>query len=56
LTATGALTIEIGNLKTSQLCGATAVPVGTFLGIAERALATAISGRAAAFVKGVSAT
>jgi hypothetical protein len=58
---TGAINLEIGNLKTAQLrtgepgvpIGAIAVLVGVFCGIAERALATAISGRAAAFVKGV---
>lgn len=49
----GAMNIEIGNLKTSNFVGATAFLVGLFAGISERALATAISGRAAAFVKGI---
>jgi hypothetical protein len=48
---TGATNIEIGNLKTSHFVGATSFLVGVFAGISERALATAISGRAAAFVK-----
>jgi hypothetical protein len=58
---TGAMNLEIGNLKTSGLVdpssklplGAIALLIGIFCGIAERALATAISGRAAAFVKSV---
>jgi hypothetical protein len=58
---TGAMNIEIGNLKTAELgsksptvqVGAIALLVGVFCGIAERALATAVSGRAAAFVKGL---
>jgi hypothetical protein len=52
---TKAMNIEIGNLKTSGLNidGEIAMLVGIFCGIAERALATAISGRAAAFVKGI---
>jgi hypothetical protein len=50
---TKALNIEIGELKTSQLSGATALLVGVFFGLSERALATAVSGRATAFVKGV---
>lgn len=54
---TGAINIEIGNLKTQResfaVTGSIALLVGLFCGIAERALATAISGRAAAFVKGV---
>ena len=50
---TGATNIEIGNLKTSHFVGATSLLVGVFAGISERALATAISGRAAAVVKGV---
>jgi hypothetical protein len=56
---TGAMNIEIGNLKTADLSnpqstlpiGAIALLVGVFCGISERALTTAISGRAAAFVK-----
>jgi hypothetical protein len=58
---TGAVNLEIGNLKTSGLAdpssklplGAISLLVGIFCGIAERALATAISGRAAAFVRSV---
>jgi hypothetical protein len=50
---TGATNIEIGNLKTSHFAGATAFLVGAFAGLSERALATAISGRAAAFIKGL---
>jgi hypothetical protein len=58
---TGAMNLEIGNLKTSGLSdptsklplGAIALLVGIFCGIAERALATAVSGRAAAFVRSV---
>jgi hypothetical protein len=49
---TKAINIEIGQLKTAELAGATALLVGLFCGIAERALATAISGRAATFVRG----
>ncbi len=54
---TGAMNIEIGNLKTNHqgfgLVGSVALVVGLFCGLAERALATAISGRASAFVAGV---
>jgi hypothetical protein len=58
---TGAVNLEIGNLKTSGLAdpssklplGAISLLVGIFCGIAERTLATAISGRAAAFVRSV---
>jgi hypothetical protein len=50
---TGAMNIEIGSLKTAQFQGATAFLIGLFSGIAERALATAISGRAASFVRGI---
>jgi hypothetical protein len=58
---TGAMNVEIGNLKTDALnkktagveFGAVALLVGIFCGIAERALATAVSGRAAAFVRGI---
>lgn len=58
---TGAMNLEIGNLKTSGLAdptsklplGAISLLIGIFCGIAERALATAISGRAAAFVRSV---
>jgi hypothetical protein len=58
---TKAMNIEIGLLKTGDLSdpksslplGAIALLVGVFCGIAERSLATAVSGRAAAFVKTV---
>lgn len=54
---TGAMNLEIGNLKTKQDVfggsGSVALLVGVFAGLSERALATAISGRAAAFVKGL---
>lgn len=60
---TGAVNLEIGNLKTGDLSNpvsklpieAIALLVGIFCGIAERALATAISGRASTFVRGVGA-
>ena len=55
---TGAINLEIGELKTKLRnsdgnlpIGAIALLIGLFCGIAERALATAISGRAAAFVR-----
>lgn len=56
---TGVMNIEIGALKTSDLgnprtplpMGAIAFLIGAFAGMAERALATAMSGRAAAFVR-----
>jgi hypothetical protein len=50
---TGVMNIEIGNLKTAKFVGAVAFLIGIFSGLSERALATAISGRAAAFVKGI---
>jgi hypothetical protein len=58
---TGTMNLEIGNLKTGDLSNpksalpldAIALLVGIFCGIAERALATAVSGRATAFVKSV---
>lgn len=54
---TGAMNLEIGSLKTKQEAfggsGSVALLVGVFAGLSERALATAISGRAAAFVKGL---
>jgi len=50
---TKAMNIEIGSLKTANFHGSTAFLVGLFSGIAERALATAISGRATSFVRGV---
>jgi hypothetical protein len=53
----GAVNIEIGNLKTGpayfKTSGTIAILIGMFCGLSERALATAVSGRAAAFVKGV---
>jgi hypothetical protein len=53
LFVTGAMNIEIGQLKTASFVGPTALLIGVFFGIGERALATAISGRAASFVKGL---
>jgi hypothetical protein len=54
---TGAINVKIGDLNTSpdsfKLMGSIAVLVGMFCGLSERTLATAISGRAAAFVRGV---
>ncbi|HWX85200.1 MAG TPA: hypothetical protein VNZ48_16510 [Xanthobacteraceae bacterium] len=54
---TGAINLEIGNLKTQQdsfrSSGTVAVLIGMFAGLSERALATAISGRATAFVKSI---
>jgi hypothetical protein len=54
---TSAINIEIGNLKTGpdsfKTTGSIAFLVGMFCGLSERALATAVSGRAAAFVRGV---
>jgi hypothetical protein len=54
----GAVNIEIGDLKTQsssfRTSGSVALLVGLFAGLSERALATAISGRAAAFVRGIS--
>ena len=54
---TGAINVEVGSLQTKadalRLSGAIAVLIGIFCGLSERALATAISGRANAFVKGV---
>lgn len=54
---TSAINIEIGNLKTGpdsfKTIGSIAVLIGLFCGLSERALATAISGRAAAFVRGL---
>lgn len=53
---TGAVNIEIGNLKTGpaffKTNGTIAMLIGLFCGLSERALATAVSGRAAAFVRG----
>jgi hypothetical protein len=55
----GAINIEIGSLKTEAYTfrhsGTVALLIGLFAGLSERALATAITGRAAAFVKGIGA-
>lgn len=59
---TGVMNIELGALKTGDLgkpqtplpMGAIAFLIGAFCGMAERALATAMSGRAAAFVRTLS--
>lgn len=59
---TGVMNIEIGQLKTGDLrnartglpMGSIAFLIGSFCGMAERALATAMSGRAAAFVRTLS--
>ena len=52
-----AVNLEIGNLKTGperfKLAGSVALLIGLFCGLSERALATAIAGRAQALVKGV---
>lgn len=57
---TGAINIDIGSLKTEpqhfRQAGTVALLIGLFCGLSERALATAIAGRAAAFVKGVGGT
>jgi hypothetical protein len=54
---TGVMNIQIGDLKTNATefmqKGSIAMLVGIFFGISERALATAISGRATAFVRGI---
>jgi len=54
---TGVMNIQIGDLKTNATefmrTGSIAMLVGVFFGISERALATAISGRATAFVRGI---
>jgi len=54
----GAVNFEIGGFKTQseifKNSGSVALLVGLFAGLSERALATAISGRAAAFSKGIS--
>ncbi|UYO43960.1 hypothetical protein KQX63_21720 [Rhodopseudomonas palustris] len=54
---TGALNIEIGNLKTGsesfKATGSVALVVGLFCGLSERALATAMSNRGAAFIAGL---
>jgi hypothetical protein len=53
----GAVNIEIGGLKTQsdafRHSGSIALLIGLFCGLSERALATAIAGRAAALVRGV---
>lgn len=52
---TQAFSISIGEMKVMPpIRGATALLVGVFCGLSERALATAMSSRAAAFVKGIS--
>lgn len=55
---TGVFNLEIGSLRTSadalQKTGAVALLIGILCGLSERALATAISGRAAAFAQGLS--
>jgi hypothetical protein len=52
-----AVNLEIGNLKTQsepfRQSGSIALLIGLFCGLSERALSTAIAGRASAFVKGV---
>jgi hypothetical protein len=54
---TGAINLEIGNLKTRAevfaSAGSTALLVGLFCGVAERALAPAVSARAGSFVRGI---
>jgi hypothetical protein len=52
---TGAVNLEVGDMKTIsfKISGSISLLAGAFCGIAERSLATAISGRAAALVKGV---
>ena len=54
----GAVNLEVGGFKTQsevfKSSGSVALLVGLFAGLSERALATAISGRAAAFSKGIS--
>lgn len=54
---TSAMNIEIGNLKTNSMVfqqnGSVAMLIGLFAGVAERALATAISGRATTFAQGI---
>ena len=54
---TGVMNIQIGDLKTNAAefmqRGSIAMLLGVFFGISERALATAISGRATAFVRSV---
>jgi hypothetical protein len=53
----GAVNLEIGGFKTQaeffKQSGSVALLVGLFAGLSERSLATAISGRAAAFSKGI---
>jgi hypothetical protein len=54
---TGAISIEIGALTTKaetlKQVGSVSLLVGIFCGLSERALSTAIAGRASALVKGV---
>jgi hypothetical protein len=47
------MNIEVGMLKTTEFRGVTSFLVGVFAGLSERALATAMAGRAAAFVRGI---
>jgi len=54
---TGAFAISIGGLKVlPHVAGGTAMLVGLFCGLSERALATAVSSRAATFIRGVAGT
>jgi hypothetical protein len=52
-----AINLEIGDLKTQpdhfRAAGSIALLIGLFCGLSERAMATAIAGRATAFVKGI---
>jgi hypothetical protein len=54
----GAVNLEIGGLKTEantfKNSGTVAFLIGLFAGLSERSLTTAITGRAAAFMKGIS--
>lgn len=53
----GAFSISIGNMKIlPSISGATALLVGLFSGLSERALASAVSSRAAVFIRGVAGT
>ena len=53
----GAINVEVGGISTKpevlKLSGTLSVLIGIFFGLSERALSTALSGRATAFVKGV---
>lgn len=54
---TGAINVKIGDLNTEanwfSKTGTVAVLVGFFCGLSERALSSAIAGRATAFVGGI---